>query len=91
MSNRLPNSTANTGALTTPASKACGSSPCFFSRFGPGQRPDLVLETFRRKIEAGQSVFINGDGSQHRYLTYVTDMAQAVRLALRWQEPVRQS
>jgi nucleoside-diphosphate-sugar epimerase len=36
----------------------------FFSVWGPGQRPDLALEAFRRRIEAGQPVIINGDGSQ---------------------------
>jgi hypothetical protein len=32
--------------------------------WGPGQRPDLALENFRRRIEAGQPVIIHGDGSQ---------------------------
>jgi hypothetical protein len=36
----------------------------FFSVWGTGQRPDLALESFRRRIEAGQPVIINGDGSQ---------------------------
>ncbi len=36
-----------------------------FSVWGQGQRPDLALEAFRRRIEAGQPVIINGDGS-HR-------------------------
>ena len=41
----------------------------FFSVWGPGQRPDLALEAFRRRIEAGQPVIINGDGTQRRDLT----------------------
>jgi UDP-glucuronate 4-epimerase len=40
----------------------------FFSVWGPGQRPDLALEAFTRRIVAGQPLVINGDGSQRRDL-----------------------
>ncbi|RYD35488.1 MAG: NAD-dependent epimerase/dehydratase family protein [Verrucomicrobiaceae bacterium] len=59
----------------------------FFSVWGPGQRPDLALEAFRRKIGAGQPVVINGDGSQRRDLTHVEDIARAVELAIHWPGP----
>ncbi len=57
----------------------------FFSVWGPGQRPDLALEAFRRRLAAGEPVVINGDGSTKRDLTHVYDVKRAVEMAVRWQ------
>jgi UDP-glucuronate 4-epimerase len=55
-----------------------------FAVWGEGQRPDLALESFRRKILAGETIAIHGDGSQRRDLTHVTDVARAVEAAVGW-------
>jgi UDP-glucuronate 4-epimerase len=57
----------------------------FFSVWGPGQRPDLAMEAFRRRIEKGEPIIINGDGSQRRDLTHVFDVVRAVEMAIHWQ------
>ena len=55
-----------------------------FAVWGEGQRPDLALESFRRKILAGETITIHGDGSQRRDLTHVSDVARAVEAAIGW-------
>lgn len=56
-----------------------------FAVWGQGQRPDLALESFRRKIEAGETVQIHGDGGQRRDLTHVSDGVRAIEAALAWE------
>ena len=56
-----------------------------FAVWGDGQRPDLALELFRRKILAGETITIHGNGSQRRDLTHVSDVARAVEHAITWE------
>jgi nucleoside-diphosphate-sugar epimerase len=54
----------SSSAIHNPLSTIAVWLGAVFSVWGPGQRPDLALEAFRRRIEAGQPVMINGDGTQ---------------------------
>jgi len=44
------------------------------------------MEAFRRRIEAGQPIIINGDGSQRRDLTHVADDRQGILPGDPWGE-----
>ena len=55
-----------------------------FSVWGEGQRPDLALEKFQRKIRNGETITINGDGTQRRDMTHVSDVCRAISLAIDW-------
>ncbi len=57
----------------------------FFSVWGPGQRPDLALESFQRAIEQDRPITVLGDGSQRRDLTHVSDVVRAIELAIGFQ------
>jgi UDP-glucuronate 4-epimerase len=56
----------------------------FFSVWGPGQRPDLAFECFRRRICVGLPVVIHGDGTQRRDLVHVADVVREIENALHW-------
>ncbi len=53
-----------------------------FSVYGPWQRPDMAISRFIEQITSGKKVFIHGDGSQSRDVTYVGDVVNAFNLSI---------
>jgi UDP-glucuronate 4-epimerase len=53
----------------------------FFTVFGPRQRPDLAIAKFMRKIAAGESIEMYGDGTSSRDYTYIDDIVAGVLAA----------
>ena len=56
----------------------------FFTVYGPRQRPDLAIHAFARKMVAGETLTLFGDGTQARDYTYCDDIIAGVLAALRW-------
>jgi UDP-glucuronate 4-epimerase len=46
----------------------------FFTVYGPRQRPEMAIHLFTRRIAAGETVTLFGDGSSARDYTYVDDI-----------------
>lgn len=55
----------------------------FFTVYGPRQRPDLAIHKFAKRIAAGQSIPIFGDGSAARDYTFVSDTVDGVMACTR--------
>jgi len=53
----------------------------FFTVYGPRQRPDLAISLFLRRIAAGQTIRLFGDGSSSRDYTFISDIVQGVLAA----------
>jgi UDP-glucuronate 4-epimerase len=56
----------------------------FFTVYGPRQRPDLAIHKFARLMQQGKSLPVFGDGSTRRDYTYIADVIQGVRAAVRY-------
>lgn len=56
----------------------------FFTVYGPRQRPDLAIHKFARRMEAGETIPVYGDGSTRRDYTYVDDVIAGVRAAMEY-------
>ena len=55
----------------------------FFTVYGPGQRPDLAISLFMRRIARGLPVKMFGDGSSSRDYTFIDDIIAGVLSAER--------
>ncbi len=53
-----------------------------FTVYGPGQRPDMALHKFCKKMMEGSSIDVYGRGETYRDYTYVDDIVQGFLLAL---------
>lgn len=53
----------------------------YFSVFGPNQRPDMAYSIFCSRLLANKPILLNGDGTQLRNNTYITDIVEATVLA----------
>ena len=49
--------------------------------YGPGLRPNSVLRIFIDRARAGESITVQGDGSQGRQFTHTSDIARAFSMA----------
>ncbi len=50
----------------------------FFTVYGPGQRPDLAIHKFTRRITNGEPIQIFGDGTSSRDYTYIGDIVDGI-------------
>jgi len=50
----------------------------FFTVYGPAGRPDMSVFRFIRWITEGETLQLNGDGTQSRGFTYIDDIARGV-------------
>ena len=55
----------------------------FFTVYGPAGRPDMSVFRFIRWITEGETLQLNGDGTQSRGFTFIDDIARGVIQALK--------
>jgi UDP-glucuronate 4-epimerase len=54
----------------------------FFTVYGPGQRPEMAIHKFTRRLLEGREIEIYGDGTTRRDYTYIDDIVSGVLGAL---------
>ncbi len=50
----------------------------FFTVYGPRQRPDLAISQFLRRISAGETIRMFGDGTTSRDYTFIGDIVRGI-------------
>lgn len=55
----------------------------YFTVYGPAGRPDMIMFRLAKWITEGETVRMNGDGTQSRGFTYLDDIARGTILALK--------
>lgn len=55
----------------------------FFTVYGPGQRPEMAIQQFGRKITEGTPITLFGDGSTRRDYTFVGDIVAGIMASAR--------
>lgn len=55
----------------------------FFTVYGPGQRPEMAIQQFGRKISEGSPITLFGDGSTRRDYTFVEDIVAGITASAR--------
>lgn len=53
----------------------------FFTVYGPGQRPEMAIQQFGRKITEGKPITLFGDGTTRRDYTFVDDIVAGIIVA----------
>ncbi len=56
----------------------------YFTVFGPGQRPDLAITSFMRRMAAGETITLFGDGTSSRDYAYIDDIVDGTIAAGAW-------
>lgn len=50
----------------------------FFTVYGPGQRPEMAIQQFGRKITEGSPITLFGDGTTRRDYTFIEDIVAGI-------------
>jgi nucleoside-diphosphate-sugar epimerase len=58
----------------------------YFSVYGPEQRPDMAIHKFLKLIKTNKELFITGDGTQKRDLTYISDVVDATLKSMKFKD-----